>query len=232
MTDYLIFTLTAMLGAMGELAGHERRPTLGWPGRSAILGLVAAAHGIRRDDTDSLAELDALRMAVAIFDAGTPLRDYHTVQTVPSAAVKRPDSRPSALRAAGRKANTTISLRDYRQSPLFGVALWGLPLAPIEAALQSPVFTLYLGRKACPLAAPLAPRIVQAEGPVTALNDLVLPPWRRGAVAKLLAADPEAGLTGRQEHRHDQPSDRRAWHFAARPVTLAPVEIAPKGAPS
>ena len=28
MTDYLVFTLSANLGAMGEFAGHERRGSL------------------------------------------------------------------------------------------------------------------------------------------------------------------------------------------------------------
>ena len=43
MNDYLVFTLASAFGAMGDLAGHERRGTLPWPGRSAILGLLGAA---------------------------------------------------------------------------------------------------------------------------------------------------------------------------------------------
>lgn len=231
MAEYLVFTLSATLGAMGDLAGHERRGSLGWPGRSAVLGLCAAASGIRRDDAAGLATLDPLRMAVAIFDEGTPLRDYHTVQTVPSAAAKRPDSRPAALAGAGRKVNTTITLRDYRQGPLFGVALWGGDLARLEDALKQPVFTLYLGRKSCPLSAPLAPRLVEANGPEAALRQLVLPPWRADARAGLIAADAGAGLTGREEWRQDEPTDRTAWHFAARRVVLACTDIAPGATP-
>ena len=47
MVEHLVFTLCATLAANGDLAGHERRGTLTWPGRSAILGLLAAARGIR-----------------------------------------------------------------------------------------------------------------------------------------------------------------------------------------
>src|SRR5690625_1231695 len=148
MADYLVFTLAATLASMGDLAGHERRPTWGWPGRSAILGMLAAAQGIRRDDLERLKALGASQMAVAIFDEGTPLRDYHTVQTVPTAAVKNPNSRAAALRRAGLKVNTAISLRDYRQSPLFGVAVWGSTLRPLLDALLRPHFVIYLGRKA------------------------------------------------------------------------------------
>lgn len=227
MPEHLIFTLTATLGSAGELAGHERRPSLGWPGRSAILGLVAAALGIRRDDAAGLEALEALSVAVAVFDAGTPLRDYHTVQTIPSAKARRPDSRPAALSTAGRAVNTTITLRDYRQTPLYGVALTGPDLAGVAKALERPVFTLYLGRKACPLSAPLCPCLVEAEGSAQALQHVKLPPWCRSAVAEILVTDPEDGQEGRLEWRNDRATDRSAWHFAARRVVVSGTRIAP-----
>jgi CRISPR system Cascade subunit CasD len=227
MAEHLVFTLTAALAAMGDVAGHERRGTLGWPGRSAILGLVAAALGVRRDDAVGLAALEPLLTAVAIFDEGRPLRDYHTVETVPTAAARCPDSRRAALATAGRDTNTTITLRDYRMGVLFGVALWGMPLAPLAAALARPAFTLYLGRKSCPLAAPLAPRIVVADGPVAALAALSLPPWRQGAVARLVAADRGPGLEGRVEVRQDRATDRAKWHFAPREMVMIAAEVAP-----
>jgi CRISPR system Cascade subunit CasD len=170
MQSYLVFTLSATLGAMGDLAGHERRGSWGWPGRSAILGLMAAALGIRRDG--DFAALDRLDLAVAVFDDGHPTRDYHTVETVPSAVMKQANSRPEALVAAGKlRRNTTITLRDYRAGGLYGVAVWGGDLAPIAAALNAPQFTLYLGRKSCPLSAPPAAQVVQEEAPETALDD-------------------------------------------------------------
>lgn len=224
MRPYLIFTLTAALGSMGELAGHERRGTGLWPGRSAILGLLGAACGIRRDGDFS--RLDELSMAVAIFDEGRALRDYHTFQTVPSAVVRSPNSRPEALRAAGLRSNTAITLRDYRCGPLYGVALWsGHDLQPLCEALHRPVFTLYLGRKSCPLAAPLGAQVVEAETPEDALQRLKLPGWRKDARALRLVRDAEAG-----EVVHDVPLDRRQWHFAARSVRVDAVDIAPSEA--
>ncbi|WP_417249805.1 type I-E CRISPR-associated protein Cas5/CasD [Celeribacter sp.] len=224
MRPYLIFTLTAALGSMGELAGHERRGTGLWPGRSAILGLLGAACGIRRDGDFS--RLDELSMAVAIFDEGHALRDYHTFQTVPSAVVRSPNSRPEALRAAGLRSNTAITLRDYRCGPLHGVALWSEhDLQPLCEALHRPAFTLYLGRKSCPLAAPLGAQVVEAETPEDALQHLKLPGWRKDARALRLVRDAEAG-----EVVHDVPLDRRKWHFAARSVRVDAVEIAPSEA--
>lgn len=225
MQPFLIFSLTANLAAMGELAGHERRGSLVWPARSAIIGLMGAALGIRRDGDFSA--LDGLDISVAIFEAGAPLRDYHTVQTVPSAAVRAPNSRPEALRAAGTRTNTTITLRDYRTAPLFGVAVAGGGLlADIAKALQAPAFTLYLGRKSCPLAAPPGAKVVEAASVEEALAALTAPPWFQGAVAGFLVVDDDIG-----EIVHDRPVDRKHWHFAPRRVALRPVTIAMGGTP-
>lgn len=233
MREHLVFTLTATLGAMGELAGHERRGSWSWPGRSAILGLLAAAKGIRRDGDFSA--LDALSVAVAVFDAGAPLRDYHTVQTVPTARAKRPQSRPLALRQAGQEANTTITLRDYRVCPLYGVAVTGDGLEALRQALLQPVFTLYLGRKSCSLAAPLGPQVVLAEDATTALAHIILPPWwpKEKAIATVLFSDSDSSQSGGvTETRHDAPLDRRLWHFSERRFTREPARIAPREAGS
>ena len=226
MSEYLIFTLTASLAAMGDLAGHERRGSLGWPGRSALLGLLGAAMGVTRDG--DFAALDVLHLAVAVFDPGQPLRDYHTVETVPTAAARRPQSRPEAMALAKGKTNTTITLRDYRMAPLYGVAVWGGDLAALKAALERPSFTLYLGRKSCPLAAPVGASIVEAARPETALTLLRLPPWRKAASAATLVLDASDKASPRRtEQRHDQPLDRVKWHFSPRQMAFQDVRIAP-----
>ena len=229
MPDFLIFTLAGTFASFGDVAGHERRGSWTWPGRSAILGLLAAAQGIRRDG--DFAGLDALKVAVAVFETGSPLRDYHTVQTIPTAAVRRPQARPEALARAGQGANTTITLRDYRTGVLYGVALSGHELEPIAEALERPAFHLHLGRKACPLSAPLAPQIVPAASPEDALAEVVLPPWHAAATARTLYADAgmhDAGPAERIETRHDTALDRRLWHFGARQVQVRSVHVVPK----
>lgn len=232
MPDFLIFTLSAAFASFGDVAGHERRGSWTWPGRSAVLGLLAAAQGIRREG--DFAALDALRLAVAVFDTGAALRDYHTVQTVPTAVAKRPQSRPEALQslkeylATGKRVDAVITHRDYRTGVLYGVAVAGPGLPALEAALRAPAFHLYLGRKACPLNAPLAPRIVAAGTPEDALCHLRLPPWAAGARAATLYADD--GPAERIETRHDAPLDRRLWHFAPRAVAVRTVHIAPEEA--
>lgn len=216
MQPFLIFGVTAGLGSMGELAGHERRGGLLWPGRSALIGLMGAALGLRRDGDFSV--LEALDITVGIYDSGESLRDYHTIETVPSAAAKAANSRPEALRDAKGRTNTSITLRDYRSGPMFGVVVRGEGLEQLAAALNAPVFTLYLGRKSCPLAAPPGARVVEAADPKSALAELIVAPWRKGVRLSSLIVEGTPG-----EIVHDQAVDRARWHFAPRRVVVQRV---------
>ena len=226
MQPHLVFTLAATMAAMGDFAGHERRGTSLWPGRSAILGLMGAALGLRREDDFSA--LDMLSIGVAVFHEGLALRDFHTVETVPSVVARHPNSRPEALREDASRNNTTITVRDYRVGVLYGIAVWGGEIAPICQALNNPSFTIYLGRKSCPLSAPPGAKVVMAERPEDALVHMILPPWHRGSIATRLIVDHDAE-NAHSLQRHDRPLDRQLWHFAARPVAFRSVAIRPEG---
>lgn len=221
MAEHLVFTLVAPMGAFGDLAGHERRGSTSWPGRSAILGLIGAALGVRRDDATGQAALNAWRMAVSVLHQGPVLNDFHTVQTVPSARIKQPATRADALKSLTRADNGLITRRSYRMDCAFGVALWGGDAAGLESALKTPHFVPYLGRKSCPLSAPMAPKRLNAEGPLQALAQITLPPFLTldAAAPVFVASDIPLG-TGRSETRHDSPLDREKWHFAAREVYI------------
>lgn len=236
MPEYLVFSLIAPMGSFGDLAGHERRGTHDWPGRSAILGLMGAALGVRRDDADGQSALAAWRTAVAKLLPGTPLRDFHTVQTVPAAVVRRPDTRRAALAAAGEAVNTIVTRRDYVTDCAFAVALWGGgEMEPLVDALRRPRFVPYLGRKSCPLSAPMAPQVTEASDPGAALRTARMPPFwdeqvgARGALAPdparpiLVASDDPIGA-GRAETRWDVPLDRMVWHFGPRQVHVSMPE--------
>lgn len=222
-SPYLVFSLSASLGSMGELAGHERRGSLLWPGRSALIGLMGAALGIRRDGDFS--GLDSLKIDVAVFDSGTVLRDFHTIQSVPAAAVKKPNSRPEAIRKAGGRLTTSITLRDYRAGVFYGVAVQGERLEEIAAALRKPHFTLYLGRKSCPLSSPLNPQVVQADTVEEALRQVKVPFWlsRHVDLSEKVMVVGEQG--SQRDYVHDVPLDRQRWHFAARDVGIRHVEL-------
>ena len=221
MPDYLVFSLVAPMGAFGDLAGHERRGSHYWPGRSALLGLVGGALGVRRNDRDGQSALSAWKTAIAVLNSGEIWRDFHTVQTVPSARIKRPASRRAALAALYRGDNGLITRREYRSDCAFGVAFWGGDIAALKEAMEYPAFTPYLGRKSCPLSAPMAPKQVTADNPAKALTQIMLPEFVPvdPAFPSLIASDEEQG-PGWVETRWDNPLDRDAWHFGPRPVYI------------
>ncbi len=215
------------MGAFGDLAGHERRGSGTWPARSAVLGLVGAAVGARRDDTAAQRALASWRIAVSVLVRSVPFRDFHTAQTVPTARVKRPNTRRDALQALCSSDNPLITRRDYRSNCAFGVALWGgIGATEIREALIRPRFIPYLGRKSCPLSAPMAPHVVTAEDPIEALSRITVPPFLENLREEvdpsrpLLVASDEPLGRGWQEIRWDEPLDRVSWHFGPRTVHL------------
>lgn len=232
MREHLVFLLSAPMGSFGSYAGHERRGSDLVPMRSAVLGLVGAALGIDREDTEGQAALRAYAVAVQSFQASEPLRDYHTVQTVPTARARRPATRRHALDRIGRDANTVITIRDYRCDVLIGVTLWGdgrWTLGDLAGHLRRPQFPLYLGRKSCPLASPLNAGVVTAADPVQALSLIEVPEWlrlarwsERGRARFPVHSDPVEGLHAAppSERVPGEPLDRQAWTFGERTVWL------------
>lgn len=234
MSDYLIFTLYAPLASWGDIAVGERRGSWDRPSRSAVLGLVAAALGITRADQIAHDALDAgYGFAVRLDAPGAPLTDYHTAQTVAASALKKakPRTRKAMLEAGAHE--TILSWRGYRVDALATVALWAKdgalrPLAELAAALKSPKFVLYAGRKADPFGWPLMPQIVSADDVAAALatrrydeTELAClkpnPDWGRE-----IAADFGSGLKNVTRHiaRRDAQAHRTRWQFADRVVEV------------
>lgn len=219
MPEIVVFTLVAPIGAFGDLAGHELRGSESWPGRSAILGLIGAALGIRRNDAVGQTRLNGWKTAVSVLSVGDIWRDFHTVQAVPAGRIKRPDSRGVALAALTRSDNAIVSRREYRSDCAFGVAVWGGDAHKLVEALKTPTFTPYLGRKSCPLSAPMAPIVLSSTDPISALSHARVPDFMAvdASASILIASDIELG-TGWKENRWDDPLDREAWHFGPRIV--------------
>ncbi|MEX2165364.1 MAG: type I-E CRISPR-associated protein Cas5/CasD [Sulfuricaulis sp.] len=264
MRDYLVFQLYGPLASWGDIAVGETRPSALTPTKSAVLGLVAAALRLRRPDTihyesdaqrtaHERAECEASQaklaegygIAIKVETLGLPLSDYHTAQ-VPSSGTGRNRRMFSTRRdeiTSGHKSdlNTILSRREYRQDTYCVVALWARPGAPytlgeLRRALLEPGFTLYLGRKACPLALPLQPEVVSAERVEDALAGLRLSAVFEklaevgdGTESKLIRhfepaepfllwdSDAETKLVPEQTTtRRDSPLSRRRWQFKVR----------------
>lgn len=175
---FLVFQLQAPLAAWGDTAVGEYRGSHNWPGESALVGLLGAALGVRREDEAAHAALSrGYGFAVGVLSQGALLRDYHTAQVPGRAALeKRPHpTRRDELAVPKEKLNTILSTRDYRQNVDYLIAVQPFADAPhdlpaVAAALARPRFVLYLGRKSCPPAAPLDPKIVEAESALAAFE--------------------------------------------------------------
>lgn len=168
MSEFLMLKLYGPMASWGEIAVGEQRLSQGHPSKSAIIGLLAAALGIKREEEQKQLTLaNGYQMAVRVDAPGALLRDYHTVQAPPPDRGRRYYTRKDELSVPKHAMNTILSQRDYRVDAHYTVALYGddspYSLDELTVALKSPHYTLYLGRKSCPLALPLAPQVVETE---------------------------------------------------------------------
>lgn len=254
MTDYLLLRLYGPLASWGEIAVGESRHSAVQPSRSALLGLLGAALGVERnDDTGQRALIQGYRFGIKLECPGSPLRDYHTVQAgVPP---RKFQFRSRRQELAADKVDTILSAREYRCDSLALVAVEALPDAPVDLtrlseALHRPHFSLYLGRKSCPLALPLVPQQVSSASLREALDTVELPSllalldsrqpqqlwpsrqdrqaFRLGQVRYYWEDGMQAGMEPSFESwRHDQPLSRRRWQFSPRLEWVALSEEKP-----
>lgn len=224
----LLFTLYAPLASFGEIAVGERR--MGWarPARSAVLGLVAAAAGIAREDEEGHRVLESgLHLAVRTDAPGVPLVDYHTAQAPKSRRGQSHATRRDELSTA-QNLNTVVSRREWRTDACFTIALWPRAAASVDMdglahAIRRPRFTLYVGRKSAPLGLPLNPEVVEAASFLEALDarkrtgvETAVLQRVRSTDTTTVACDVDApGLPEvfRQERRRDGVASRRRWQF-------------------
>lgn len=153
----LLLRLAAPLQAWGTDSKFETRRTGREPSKSGVVGLLAAALGIRRDG--DLSRLNALRFGVRVDREGCVIRDYHTARSEKAAY---------------------ITNRYYLSDAVFLVGLEcgdEAFLCELSDALNHPAFPLFLGRRACPP----TPRLVlgvRSSGLDAALAE---EPWLCGA---------------------------------------------------
>lgn len=144
MSDFwtLLLRLEGPMQSWGYRSRFDYRDTALEPTRSGVIGLICAAMGIARGE--DISRFDAIRFGVRVDKEGRIERDYHTALDV--------------IKADGSGTDTVVSYRDYLADAAFTVGLESKDkelLDEIENALKSPVWTLFLGRKAFPPAEPL-----------------------------------------------------------------------------
>jgi len=177
MPNYLVFRLHSSMASWGDTAVGGVRPSHRYPTKSAVLGLVAAALGIRREEETRLLTLqDEVGFATRVDNEGVLLIDYHTTQVPSRANLKNNPHSTRRDELLIPELNTILSTREYYCDALYTIVLWqqdnatSFSLIDIKKALLQPVFVLYLGRKSCPLSFPVYPASISAENIEQALT--------------------------------------------------------------
>ena len=171
----LLLRLAAPIQSWGDSSAFNRRDTAGQPTKSGVVGLLAAAQGRAR--TDPIADLCELSFGVRVDQAGTQLRDYHTVSDyrgipLPSASLNA----KGVQKPTGPAKYTHVTQRFYLQDAVFLAAVRG-PGALIDAlrdAVQNPAFPLALGRRSC---VPTQPLLLADAAQPTITAALENTPW-------------------------------------------------------
>lgn len=247
--DYLLFRLYGPMASWGEIAVGETRHTASNPSKSAIIGLIAASLGIKRNDTEKQIQMQqGYAVAVEVHSKGTLLRDYHTTQVPDSVGKFTYRTRRDELVLGKARLGTILSSREYRSDALALVAVRAFPGAPhdlqtIKEHLEEPRFHLYLGRKSCPLAAPMNPQIIEDKKNYFEAFKIYrhkpMMPTDKACEDTLSDRDAYWLLQGDDRHyywegeaadfsdtldlsrvqtriRHDQPLSRERWQFSPR----------------
>jgi CRISPR system Cascade subunit CasD len=129
----LLLRMRAPMMSWGDHSRFTIRDTRSEPTKSAVIGLLCAALG--RSRSEPVDDLAMLKMGVRINREGVVQRDYHTIM--------------DGIKSDGGKGGTVLSDRYYVADADYLVGLEGgsTTLMALDAALQTPQWQLYFGRK-------------------------------------------------------------------------------------
>ena len=151
MSDNTLFLrLAGPMQSWGTQSKFQLRRTDMFPSKSGVLGLLLCTRGVLRSETHKyLPELNGLKMGVRIDVPGTVGQDYHTAGA--KIGIRQPKDGKIKRTASTKLPEPQLSRRQYLFGASFVVALQGEPetIALCAAALQSPIWPPYLGRKSC-----------------------------------------------------------------------------------
>ena len=191
------------------------------PTKSGVIGLLCAALGVSRPDAavEWLPRLSALRMGVRVDRSGVRWWDYHTVGAGMEMRIAEGEgeTKPGAM----------LTRREYLCDASFLVALQGEPglIAELAAAMKSPRWTLYLGRKCCPPSCPLSqPAVGVLPDLVSALTST---PWQARLKEDTTPETIDCLLDWEpSDEQPEAPADALVWYDV--PLTFEPPAHRPR----
>lgn len=227
----LLLRLAAPLQSWGSDSKFEVRKTNREPTKSGVIGLLAAALGLARDEDQALQCLNGLHFAVRVDQEGQLLPDYHTANN------PTPEQVQKGQKCKASQTKTYVTRRYYLSDAIFLVGLESEDeplLQQLQQALTHPVFPLFLGRRSCPPTLPLCLGI----RPASLLEALQsepsqVPAWRHFQPDEMrIVADAAPSQSGAVPQR-DLPLSFSPIHrqFGFRPVREFTVSAVKEPAP-
>ena len=211
----LLLRFAAPLQAWGDESKYDIRGTRNEPTKSGVIGMIAAAMGLRRDSEEIIEMSQKLRMGVRVDQPGLVLSDFHTALS-PSYSAGG-DLRYDSTGELIREKNPFVTRRYYLCDARFLVGLEcndDAYLKTITEAMNAPVFPLYFGRRSCPPSLPIQLGMVESDLE-TAMRDAewIAAEWfkeRQGTIRARLIIETKQGQT--------------AWHTQMdQPVSFSPI---------
>ena len=134
----LLLKFAGPLQSWGTDSKFETRYTDFYPSKSAVIGIIAASFGYRRDEDEKIKQLNDLDFAVRVDQRGNLLRDYQI------ATAYKPD---------GRFERNYVTNRYYLEDAIFVVAIGGEDdfIDKIEQSLKNPYFQTFFGKRSNPI---------------------------------------------------------------------------------
>ena len=152
----LLLRFAAPMQSWGDESKYDIRHTRSEPSKSGVIGLLAAALGLKRDSEEIPRLSAALRMGVRVDMPGRVIKDYQTARA-PKYSSKG-DLRHNADGSLIMEDSPYVTSRYYLCDACFLVGLESEDenlLNRLADALVSPCFPLFLGRRSCPPTLPL-----------------------------------------------------------------------------
>lgn len=153
----ILLKLSGPMQAWGTGSKFETRYTDHYPSKSAIIGMLAASLGYRRDD-ERISKLNEIDFAVRVDQRPNLIRDYHIA---------------SKYKKNGTFERNYVTNRYYLEDGVFVVAIGSNDelIEKLYRALENPYFQPYMGRRSCP---PPADFLIGVRdlGPIVSLKEL------------------------------------------------------------
>lgn len=153
----ILLKLSGPMQAFGTSSNFETRYTDYYPSKSAIVGMLAASLGYRRDDS-RIERINEIDFAVRVDQKPNLIRDYQIAQK---------------YKINGTLERNYVTNRYYLEDGIFIVAIGARDelIDELYEALNRPYFQVFMGRRSCPPPADFILNLVEEE-PIEALKNL------------------------------------------------------------